>query len=60
MYARWKAKVKKLEKSLEKYKSESMELGEQNDQLKTKHNSYGCQLENKTKEISNLRVRLIL
>jgi hypothetical protein len=52
---RWKAKVKKLEKSLDKYKSESMQLGEQNDQLKTKHNSYGSQLECKTKEVANLK-----
>lgn len=51
----WKAKVKKLEKSLDKYKSESMQLGEQNDQLKTKHNSYGSQLECKTKEVANLK-----
>ena len=33
-----------------------MQLGEQNDQLKTKHNSYGSQLECKTKEAANLKV----
>ena len=33
-----------------------MQLGEQNDQLKTKHSSYGSQLDCKTKEVTNLKV----
>ncbi len=46
-----------MEKSLDKYKSEAMQLGEQNEQLKNKHGNYVGQLENKIKELTNYKVK---
>jgi chromosome segregation ATPase len=53
---RWKNKVRKLEKSLERYKTEAEKLLDQNEALKSNQTGYTAQFENKNQECQTLRV----
>ncbi len=55
----WKTKVKKLEKSLERYKNESEKLGEQNNGLIGNFNNLSQQIDSKNQEASVLRVNML-
>jgi len=52
----WKNKVKKLEKSVDRYRNESEKLGEQNNGLIGNFNNLTQQIDSKNQEASVLRV----
>ncbi len=53
---RWKNKVKKLEKNLERLKVESEQIVDQNEMLKANHNNLNLQFDTKNHESQTLRV----
>jgi len=57
---RWKNKVRKLEKSLERYKTEAEKIFDQTEILKSNQTGYTAQFENKNQECQTLRVNWCL
>jgi hypothetical protein len=54
---RWKNKVKKLESAIGKYHGEIVAISEDNEMLKTQQNGMMLELDNKCKEVAQLKVR---
>jgi chromosome segregation ATPase len=54
-FFRWKSKVKKLEKGVDKYRNEASEVSSQYEQLNAYRNNFLMQIENRVQEISTLK-----